>query len=149
MSADEEELLDRLRAVAAEADAPPAYVTEAARAAFATRNLGAELAALLADSETDSPVLTRGQPSAVRMLSFAAGEVLVELQVTAAHQSVAMRGFVQHAAGPVVVETLSGSQTVEPDEDGWFTLDRVPAGMCRLRLHSATGADVTTEWVDL
>ncbi|QIM22539.1 hypothetical protein G7075_17705 [Phycicoccus sp. HDW14] len=77
-------LVERLRALAAAVDPPPAHVEEAARAAFETRTLD-HLARLLTDSADGEALLTRAAydalTGAVRLLSFATDEVGIDLQV--------------------------------------------------------------------
>src|SRR5262249_7326628 len=82
---EDEALLERLRAICAEVDPVPDLVFQAARAAFTLRRLDAELAELVLDS-ADAPAgavaVRAAGPADIRMLSFTAGPLRVELQVT-------------------------------------------------------------------
>ena len=141
MAESDDQLLDRLRAVAQATDPVPQHVEEAARAALSTRHLD-ELARLLADSDEGAAVLTRGRPGQARLLSFGVGEVALELQVVVEGDTATLRGLLTGAPGPVTVEVLEGTSLVtEVDEGGYFTVTGVPVSVLRLRAGSTT-----TEW---
>ena len=149
MSTDpDEQLVERLRAIADTVRPRPSIVDEAARAALSTRRLD-ELAELLLDSEAGTPELARSLESGVRLLSFGTGSVSVELQVVAAPGGVALRGLVEGAVGEVTVEAPGSERRAALDENGWFSVEPVPAGLCRLRLSTSDGHGVTTAWVTL
>lgn len=142
----DDELLARLRAVAAEADPVPGDVVAAARAAFGLRSMDAELAELVADSR-DTAHLVRG-PSGRRLLAWAAGAVSVDVEVSGSGDQRRLLGVVEGMSGSVTVEVASGwRRDVDPDADGRFTLDGVPAGPTRLRL--AGPPPVVTPWTTL
>ena len=146
LSPDDTALLLRLGAIAAEIDPVPDLVLEAGRAAFLVRRLDAELAELVADSATDRAGVRGGDD---RLLSFEAGEVSLELQVSA-------RAGVLHVLGQVVgvpvdgavllLETADGQQQVPLDPTGTFRAD-LPPGRFRLHLTAPGRAPVTTAWV--
>jgi hypothetical protein len=145
-------LLERLRVVAATVDPPPALVVESGRAAFAMRAIDAELAELVRDSAVDrSPVLVRDadSDSAVRLLSFEAGEVSIEVQVTDTEGTRTLLGVVDGATGSVEVETMNGRSTASIDAHGRFTVHEVPPGTVRLHVQAPDGTTVTTSWVTL
>lgn len=147
---DDDRLEQRLRTLAQEADAPPSLVVDAARAAFLTRDLDAELAELVADSAVDDPALvTRAIVSDVRMLSFECGDVTVELDVEAdtTARTVRLHGLVVGAVGQVVIVRSDAQWELPLDEDGRFDSDTMPAGPLRLVLTTADGRRVTTSWV--
>ena len=153
-SEDEDDLLiERLRAIALEADPPPALVTAAAEAALLTRRLDAELALLVADSGGALPRRARGGDEQVRMLTFEAASVVIELEIRSAGGALSLRGLVTGAAGEVVVETGDpGSpagtvrRTAALNAEGWFTMDGLEPGVLRLHVPTASGA-VATSWV--
>ncbi|MFN8157352.1 MAG: hypothetical protein U0R68_08035 [Candidatus Nanopelagicales bacterium] len=150
MSDRDDELERRLRALATEADPPPALVVESAKAAFALRDLDAELAELVADSAVDDPaVLTRAVVSDVRMLSFECGEVVVELDVEADPLSrrVRLSGLAVGAVGVVTLVRSDGRRTVELGDGGRFVADDVEPGPLRLELTTPDGRRVTTSWI--
>jgi hypothetical protein len=126
---------------------PPETVTEA-RALFVLRRLDEELAELVRDTAEDRGELlaVRGEGD-VRLISFETGPVTVELQVTERGQ---MRDLVAQVTGTALVgaelETSTGRRDV-PIEDSLFTVENVPAGLLRLRLHTAAGRDLITSWV--
>jgi hypothetical protein len=139
-------LVERLRALAAVTDPLPAHVEEAARAAFETRTLD-ELARLVSDSADGEAVLTRAEPGAVRMLSFAVGEVAIDLQVEVADEVATVRGLLRGAAGPVTVEVRGRTAiTAEVDAAGYFTATGLPGDVPAVRVRAA---GTTTEWFAL
>ena len=77
----DQELLLRLGVLARAADPAPAEVLELGRAALSMRRLDAELAELVADSDA-ALAGVRGAGSTVRLLTFEAGELVVEAQVS-------------------------------------------------------------------
>jgi hypothetical protein len=148
----DDELLARLAHVVEEADPVPDAVTEAALSALVTRSLDAELAELVTDSDVDSSAAVRDAVTAVRLLSFESAEVTVEVQLTAAAGSRALRGLAAGAVGDVTAETLGamGSRRSAPmDADGWFTLEGLGPGPLRLHLQTAEGESVVTRWVSI
>ncbi len=144
-------LLQRLRSAAAQVDAPPALVIEAGHAAFAMRRLDAELAELVRDSATDpAAVLVRdADPDSVRMLSFEAGTVSIEVQVTDQDGSRSLLAVVDGASGTVEVETATERSVVSIDAHGRFSVDDIPPGTVRLHLVGDDGTPITTSWVSL
>lgn len=163
LPADDDALLDRLRAVAAEADPPPELTVLAARAAFATRRLDEELAELVLDSAeagadledqgVTAPSSVRAAHHDVRVLSYEVGELTVEVQVQQdtghGHE---LRGLVDGArVEAVTVEAGGGADThvVPVDEEGWFRAAPVRPGPVRLRLAPPGGPAVVTSWVVL
>jgi hypothetical protein len=146
----DDELERRLRALATEADPPPELVVESAKAAFALRDLDAELAELVADSAVDDPaVLTRAVVSDVRMLSFECGDVVVELDVEADPLSrrVRLSGLAVGAVGAVVLVRTDGRSSVDLADGGRFVADDVEPGPLRLELTTPDGRRVTTSWI--
>jgi hypothetical protein len=138
----DDELLARLRNAANELDPVPEHVLAAARAAITTRRLDEELAELIADSAlVDGAVRAAG--SEVRLLSFEAADVSLELQVEYRGDEVSVRGLVTGTAGEAVVE-VAGTRHAVPIDDGWFAVTGLPRGATRV---SVPG--VVTSWVRL
>ncbi|HEV7656016.1 MAG TPA: hypothetical protein VGP36_14975 [Mycobacteriales bacterium] len=141
-------LLARLGEMLDRADPVPDQVVVEARALFGLRRLDEELAELVRDSAEDRGglLVVRGEGD-VRLISFETGPVTVELQVT---ERGTARDLVAQVSGTAVtgaeVETAAGRRHV-PVEDSLFTVDSVPAGLLRLRLHTDTGRDLVTSWV--
>ena len=150
MTLDEFEL--KLRAVTSEADPVPEAVLDAATAAFALRTLDAELAELVADSLVDdAAVVTRAVVSDVRMLSFACGDVSVEVDVETDPSSGSLRlhGFAVGAAVEVVIVRASSRSSVPLAAGGRFDAGLVEPGPLRLELTTPDGHRVTTAWVSI
>lgn len=149
--ASDDALLATLRDVAGRADPPPAQVVDAARAAFAWRTVDAELAELSYDSTADDKELAglRGPGTATgRLLSFASGDMTVEIEVSAAGGTARLVGQLLPGQ-PARVEARypGGTVTTEADELGRFAVEDLPAGPLSLRCHLAGGArPVSTEW---
>ena len=76
----DDELLAELRAAVAEADLVTDRQREAARAAFTWRTVDAELAELLHDSALEAPRCAAAGDAA-RTLSFASGELTLEVEI--------------------------------------------------------------------
>jgi hypothetical protein len=149
---DDEALLQRLRAICEEVDPAPDLVLRSARAAFSLRRLDAELAELVMDSaeEPAGAVAVRAAGLAdIRMLSFVAGPLRVELQVTERDGG---RHLVAHITGidlaAAVLETATGQHTLDT-EDGVLIAEQVPAGRVRFRLTTVSGAAFVTSWIQV
>ncbi|WP_428986480.1 hypothetical protein [Streptomyces camelliae] len=136
-------LEEELRQAAAVLDPVPDVLRQLALDAYALHDLDAQIAELTFDSLVDAlPV--RGVTDPPRMLTFRAGEVTVDVEVTE-------DGLIGQVLPPssARIEVLGGPQTVRPvtvDTLGRFTSDTPPAGPFALRLR--TGVDViVTEWL--
>ncbi|WP_443061976.1 hypothetical protein [Streptomyces sp. NBC_00490] len=136
-------LEEELRQAASILDPVPAHLREMAVAAYALHDLDARIAELTFDSVVDA-IPVRGAVDAPRMLTFRAGEVTVDVEVTG-----------QELLGQVLppqqalIEVLTGPQAVAPlvtDDMGRFTGDAPPVGPFALRLR-AGGDVVVTEWL--
>ncbi|MEU6769899.1 hypothetical protein [Streptomyces sp. NPDC046759] len=136
-------LEEELRQAAAVLDPVPEALRQLALDAYALHDLDARIAELTFDSLMDA-VPVRGVPDAPRMLTFRAGEVTVDVEVT----EDGLTGQVLPPQ-PARIEVLGGPQTVHPvavDTLGRFTSDTPPAGPFALRLRA--GAEVmVTEWL--
>jgi hypothetical protein len=129
-----ERVLGELRDLGERTDPVPEAVLDAARAALDWRRADAELAELVAEG---GPVAVRGhgEGPGVRLLTFRAGEVEIELEVAAS-------GERRHVTGQVVpgqattVEALHafGLARAQADQLGRFALPDLPSGPARLRL---------------
>lgn len=147
---DDEELLARLRAICAEVDPVPQTVYEAARAAFALRRLDAELADLVRDSLDDpvGAVTVRAAGLAeIRMLSFAAGPLALDLQVTdraeGRHLVIQVTGVELRAARLETADEIRELDT----EDGVLIAERVTPGRIRFVLTTIDGLRYATTWI--
>lgn len=125
---------------------PESFVI-AGKAAFAWRNVDAELAALTYDSAQDAfaGAGTRAQPAALRSLTFEARSLTIELEII---DDVLHGQLVPPAAGAVEVLHPDGrAQSVEINELGYFTVSPVPSGRFRLHCRPADGDPVLTDWI--
>jgi hypothetical protein len=144
----DDELMSELRRIAGQLDPVPRAVVDDSRAALLTRGLDAELAELLLDSAAETAQV-RGEAERVRLLSFHAGDVSVEVQAEYAGEAVFLRGLVDGAPGEVELERggdPGGGQRLAVDAGGEFTA-RVPRGATRFRLRTRGGGVITTSWV--
>jgi hypothetical protein len=143
---DDEQLLAELaEAVRAAGDVPAGFIA-AGKAAFAWRNVDAELATLT-DASTAGLVGTRAEPASLRSLSFVARELSIEVEVTA---DALLGQIVPAQPGEVRLHQRDGStRTVPVDDVGWFVVRPVPEAMFRLLVRTAGGSAVITEWVTL
>lgn len=143
----DDELMQRLRRIADDIDAPPELVAESARAAFSMRRLDEELAELLHDSDLATPQVVRGARGP-RTLSFETVAVSLELQIEQADGAVTVSGVVSGASGDVTVETTTAApRTARIDDNGWFRIADVPAGPLRVHVTTTDGGAVTTRWI--
>ncbi|MFE2279917.1 hypothetical protein ACFXAE_22315 [Streptomyces sp. NPDC059454] len=136
-------LEEELRQAAAVLDPLPPALLQIAVDAYALHDLDARVAELTFDSLVDA-IPVRGATDVPRMLTFTAGEVTLDVEVTAE----GLMGQVLPPQ-PARVEVLGGPQTTAPltaDDLGRFTTATPPSGPFALRLR--TGADVVvTEWL--
>ena len=144
----DDELIERLRRIAEEIDAPPELVAETARAAFLTRRLDEELAELLRDSDHATSQLVRGEASGPRVLSFETAAVSLELQIEEAAGRITLSGVVSGSSGEATIETTTAEpRTSQIDESGWFRVEDLPTGALRVHITAADGRAVTTSWI--
>lgn len=136
-------LEEELRQAAAVLDPLPPALLQCAVDAYALYSLEARVAELTFDSLVDA-IPVRGATDVPRMLTFTAGEVTLDVEVTA-------EGLLGQVLPPQPgrVEVLGGplrGVSLVADELGRFATADAPAGPFALRLH--TGADVVvTEWL--
>jgi hypothetical protein len=142
----DDELMDQLRQISTVVDPPPDAVVDDARAALSMRLTDSEIAALLMDSALE-PELVRGDAEDVRLLSFEADGVVVELQAELTGHRVSLRGLITGASGAVTIEAAEHRLSAPVDAEGWFTAADLPRGATRLRVHASDGRWVTTSWV--
>ena len=149
--ADDDELVGRLAATLRGAQEPPEDVAQLARLSFGLRDLDAQLAELVADSDVDVLAGVRASTAGPRLLTFAADEAEVELQVTPAGDGWAVVGQLV-PPGPAAVRAepaASGATVVAADADdlGRFALDLPSGGSWRLVCTRGGRTLVTTAWV--
>lgn len=136
-------LEEELRQAAGVLDPLPPALLQVAIDAYALHDLDARVAELTFDSLVDA-IPVRGVTDAPRMLTFSAGEVMLDVEVTA-------RGLMGQVLPPqpARIEVLGGPGSTVPltvDDMGRFSADSAPSGPFALRLR--TGEDVVvTEWL--
>ena len=146
-------LEDELRLLAASREPVPPRLIQAAIAAFGWRDLDSELAELTFDSRAEQAgvALVRGA-SAPHLMSFQAGELTVDIEVTGASAARGLIGqIVPPQAATVDIRRPDGVLTAEADEMGRFHAANLPPGPLSLRIH-ATGvprSHVVTDWISI
>jgi hypothetical protein len=146
---DDERLLGVLGSALRVARAVPERFVEAGKAAYAWRNIDAELAALTYDSRHAAvqDALTRAEPASLRAMTFAASGMTIELHVS---DEVLVGQLVPEQSGQVDLHQVDGpTRSAEADELGCFAFRPLPAGSFRLRCHTDSGRDVLTGWISL
>ena len=139
----DDELAAELRAAVAEADLVTDRQREAGRAAFTWRTVDAELAELLHDSALDSAAV-RGAGDAARTLSFASGELTLEVEID---DDTLIGQVVGHAARSVVLQRAdTPDQTLEVDQAGFFRAAGVESGPVRFVVEAGDWT-LTSPWV--
>ena len=146
----DDELISRLRHIAAEADPLPGALIFAARAAFALRDADARIAELVRDSVLDAPV-TAMRGGDARMLSFEAGDTVIECEVTAHAGGRDVKGQLSGGAATLVEAQVAGTPPVNVDvrPHGFFSVRGLPSGPFRLRCRMADGATIATSWTSV
>lgn len=136
-------LEEELRQAAAVLDPLPPALLQIAVDAYALHDLDARVAELTFDSLVDA-IPVRGATDPPRMLTFSAGEVTLDVEVSG-------QGLMGQVLPPRAarIEILGGSRptaALTADDMGRFTADTAPSGPFALRLR--TGDEVvTTEWL--
>ncbi|MFG2883492.1 hypothetical protein ACGFYV_14520 [Streptomyces sp. NPDC048297] len=136
-------LEEELRQAATVLDPVPEALIQLALDAYALHDLDARIAELAFDSLVDAlPV--RGVPAAPRMLTFQAGDLTLDVEVTG-------EGLIGQVLPPqpARIEVLAGPRSARPvdvDTLGRFASEAPPPGPFALRLR--TGDEViVTEWL--
>jgi hypothetical protein len=142
-------LLAELGTALREAAEVPAHFLAAGRAAFTWQRVDAELAQLQHDSATEAAGErsgVRAQEPPTRLLTFAAGEFTLEVEVTPS----GLQGqVVPPGAGRIELQQPEHPAVAVPvDEVGWFAFAVRPAGLFRLQW-TADSQAVLTAWTRL
>jgi hypothetical protein len=143
----DDELMARMREIAARADPVPAALLEAARAAFGLRELDVRLAELVRDSAVHATA-TAVRGLGARLLSFEAADAVIECEVTARGARRDIIGQLVGAAVAALQAQVAGAATVDlrVDEHGRFSVSDLPAGLFRLRCSLTDGTTLLTSW---
>ncbi len=147
---DDDELLAALDDALRSARDMPREFVEAGKAAYAWRDIDAELATLTYDSVIEDErvlAISRSEPASLRSLTFTSAEFTIELEVTA---DALLGQIVPPRPGRAEARTASGDvMTAGIDEIGCFTIRPIPAGSFRLHCQIADGGTVLTKWFTL
>ncbi|MFJ2608229.1 hypothetical protein ACIQOU_27905 [Streptomyces sp. NPDC091279] len=136
-------LEEELRGAASVLDPVPTALEQLALEAFALHDLDARIAELTFDSVVDA-IPVRGALDVPRMLTFQAGAVTVDIELTA-------DGLMGQVLPPQTarIEVLSGPRAGSPlttDSLGRFTSEEPPSGPFALKLRTGEGV-VVTDWL--
>ncbi|HLL69166.1 MAG TPA: carboxypeptidase-like regulatory domain-containing protein [Micromonosporaceae bacterium] len=148
-------LLRRLAQMFHEEDAPPAGALELAKATFGLRALDAELAALTADSYTDSAALAlraSGSTDGPRLLTFEAADFAVELEAHRVGPRRRLLGQLIPAAPARIEVRQTGTPdtpSVHADDQGRFVIENVQPGSLSLICRQPGQRPIATEWTAL
>ena len=143
----DDELVARLRRIAARADPVPESLLTAASAAFGLRELDVRVAELVRDSAVGaSATAVRGLGA--RMLSFESGDAVIECEVTARGSRRDLIGQLVGAVAAALRVQVAGAGAVDVpvDSRGRFSASGLPAGPFRLRCSLADGSTLMTSW---
>lgn len=136
-------LEEELRRATAILDPVPPELRQIAVEAFALHDLDAKIAELTFDSVVDA-IPVRGAVDVPRMLTFHAGGVTVDVELSA--QGLMGQVLPPQTAG---IEVLSGpvsGSPLETDAMGRFTYGEPPTGPFALRLRTGEGV-LVTDWL--
>jgi len=123
----------------------PEHRRQAAYGAFAWRTVDQDLLTLTHDSALQATAAVRG-PEDARTLSFAGGEMSLELEVDGA--TLTGQLFIPGSGGEVTMERADGvSRTARTDASGFFSLDGA-TGTVRFAV-DVDGHVRRTEWTVL
>jgi hypothetical protein len=143
----DDELIARLRRVAARADPVPEALLAAASAAFGLRELDVRVAELVRDSAVGaSATAVRGLGA--RMLSFEAADAVIECEVTARGSRRDVIGQLVGAVAALLQVQVADARAVDVavDDHGRFSVGNLPAGPFRLRCSLTDGSTLLTSW---
>jgi hypothetical protein len=146
---DDDELLTALRQAVRAREAVPADFVEAAKGAFAWRNIDAELAQLTYDSQASAEhaLSMRAEAASIRALTFTSARLTIELEIVG--DSLLGQIVPAQAAEITIQPKVGGGTTLDADDIGRFSIQQKPAGMFRLHCRTATGIEALTGWITL
>ena len=143
----DDELLDRLRSAASEADPPPEHVVAAARAAHAWASLRNDLLELRFDSLVDTGAAGTRPGARPRVLRFATAECTAELELTGPGPVAVVGQVTPGGPGGVELTHSGGVARSATDELGRFALEAIPPGPASLAWTNPEGRRLRTSWV--
>ena len=140
-----DDLISALQEALRAREAVPDEFVAAGKAAFAWRNIDAELARLTYDSVRDLELAAslRAEEATIRALTFTSSRLTIELEVTT--DAVVGQIVPAQPATIIVQPGAAGTQTeVRADEIGCFTIQPIPAGAFRLQCRTDNGLEIMT-----
>jgi hypothetical protein len=153
---EDETLLAELRRVVGVIDPVPEAVRIAARAALDWRTLDAEFAELVHDSRVDEPALAVRGAAGPRILTFAAGDLEIEVEAEPQGDGERLRitgQIVPAQTAQIGITTDVGLVLTRADERGRFAALGVSPGRVRLRCWLDGAPDggrlVETAWLEI
>jgi hypothetical protein len=144
-----DELMAALRSAVHRLEPVPDEVVAAAKGSYVWRTIDDELAALTADTLTESALAgVRGQGN--RSVTFALHDIVVELEITDRPMGVALTGqVIADDVDSVQLQSPMLTTDVPVDALGRFRVDVPVPGPVRLRCRLGGERIVTTEWVSV
>lgn len=146
----DDELVQQLRVVEADRrEGPPAAVLAAARAAFTWRTIDEELALLAFDSTDDDRALAGVRGDEARLVSFAAGDLQLDIEIAMAGGRRALTGEATPPPDVLELQRAGGASVELPvDGRGRFRADDLVGGPIRFRA-VRDDRPVVTVWVTI
>lgn len=148
---DDDALAEELRQLLRRVDPVPPEVVDAARVSIGWRTLEADLADLISDSLLTTADVRGGEQP--RLLSFQAGDRIVEIEVSALDGRLRILGqLVPVQPARVRVEQPTGAVEVVADQLGRFAIEDLPVGPTRFVCQpldpagEPVGTEVVTQW---
>ena len=143
------ELLAALGAAWDQVDPVPATVLEAARGAFAWRDIDAELAELVLDTRLEEAAVR--SVDGPRLLTFEAGGLTVEVEVAVTSGGRSIVGqLVPPQAATVTIRCNGPDRVVDADALGRFSATAVPPGPVSMLCRASTGGVAhATSWITI
>lgn len=142
-------LTDLAEALAAQRAVPERFL-EVGRAAFAWRDVDAELATLTFDSATNigaAPGTRSDGLARLRAMTFTRPGLGLEVEVI---DDGLVGQVVPPQPGTIELRRRGGqTNATEVDPVGWFAFRPRPVGTFRLRLYTAHGQELLTDWINL
>lgn len=146
---DDEQLLARLRELAGHADPVPEQLLASARSALEHRRPHAEVAVLTEDSAEDDtrPDASEDHAPTRRRLSFAAGELTIDLEVAPTPAGLHLSGqLTPRCPADIELRQPHSSQQTRADQHGSFGM-QVRPGPMSIVCDRPGGPAVATAWV--
>lgn len=150
---DDDALLNVLQQVVGHYEPPPRGSAEMAKAIYGLRSADAELARLVSDSDlvTAQPALRSGTSS--RLAVFDAADLSVEIEIEPGAQAGSFRLVGQlipaGAARIQVRQRQADSVSVDADDRGRFTVERLTGGPLSLLCERDGMPATATEWISV